>query len=142
MRRSRARATRFGSDCAPGQRSASRGGRPTGRVRRADRCEWSASECRWRMPRLPRAGGRRRRCVSCRYLIAAMVRKLLLAAALLLVIIVAWEWITFPNVAELATQPPRTTAFMERRKAELRAQGKDDSIEYRWTSYGNISPYL
>ena len=57
-------------------------------------------------------------------------------------IVIAWEWITFPNVAELATKPPATTAFMEERKAELRAEGQDDHLEYRWTSYGNISPYL
>src|SRR2546430_7096145 len=31
---------------------------------------------------------------------------------------------------------------MEQRKADLRAEGKDDRLEYRWTPYGNISPYL
>lgn len=65
---------------------------------------------------------------------------MVIAAAV--VVFVAWEWITFPDIGELATKAPTTTAFMERRKAELRAQGKSDRIEYRWTSYGNISPYL
>jgi monofunctional biosynthetic peptidoglycan transglycosylase len=71
-----------------------------------------------------------------------VIRKLLLIIAAAVVIYVAWEWITFPNVGELATKAPKTTAFMERRKAELRAQGKSDRLEYQWTSYGNISPYL
>jgi monofunctional biosynthetic peptidoglycan transglycosylase len=71
-----------------------------------------------------------------------VIRKLFLILLLALAAIVAWEWITFPDVAALATRPPSTTAFMEQRKAELRAEGKDDHLEYRWTSYGNISPYL
>jgi monofunctional biosynthetic peptidoglycan transglycosylase len=71
-----------------------------------------------------------------------VIRKLFLLILAAVVIFIAWEWITFPNVAELATQPPTTTAFMERRKADLRAEGKDDRLEYRWTSYANISPYL
>jgi len=71
-----------------------------------------------------------------------VIRKLLLLIAAVAVIFVAWEWITFPDVGELATKAPKTTAFMERRKADLRAQGKSDRLEYRWTSYGNISPYL
>ena len=71
-----------------------------------------------------------------------MIRKLFLILLLVVVVIAVWEWITFPNVAELANKAPTTTAFMEQRKAELRAEGKDDHLEYRWTSYGNISPYL
>ena len=71
-----------------------------------------------------------------------MIRKLFLILLVAVVIIAVWEWITFPNVAELANKPPATTAFMEQRKAELRAEGQDDHLEYRWTPYGNISPYL
>ena len=40
-----------------------------------------------------------------------MIRKLLLLIAAAVVIVIAWEWFTFPNVAELSTQPPKTTAF-------------------------------
>jgi monofunctional biosynthetic peptidoglycan transglycosylase len=71
-----------------------------------------------------------------------VIRKLLLLIVVLVILFVAWQWITFPDVAELATKAPKTTAFMERRKALLRSQGKSDRIAYRWTSYGNISPYL
>jgi len=69
-------------------------------------------------------------------------RKLLLLIAAVIVLVVAWEWITFPDVGELAKSPPKTTAFMDQRRAELRKNGKDDRLEYRWTSYANISPYL
>jgi monofunctional glycosyltransferase len=61
---------------------------------------------------------------------------------LVLVAIAAWEWITFPNVAPLRTEWPKTTAFMELRKRELRAEGKDDTLEYHPVSYSRISPYL
>ena len=71
-----------------------------------------------------------------------MIRKLFLLFLAAVVIFIAWEWLTFPDVAALATAPPKTTAFMEQRKADLRAEGKDDHLEYRWTPYANISPYL
>lgn len=71
-----------------------------------------------------------------------MIRKLLLLIAVAVVVVVAWEWATFPNIEELSKNPPKTTAFMERRREELRAQGKSDRLEYRWTPYANISPYL
>jgi monofunctional glycosyltransferase len=71
-----------------------------------------------------------------------VIRKTFLLIAALVVLFVAWQWITFPDVAELATKAPKTTAFMERRKALLRSQGKSDRLQYRWTAYGNISPYL
>jgi monofunctional glycosyltransferase len=71
-----------------------------------------------------------------------VIRKLFLLIGAAIVIIVVWQWITFPDVSALATKPPATTAFMERRREELRDAGKDDRLQYRWTSYGNISPYL
>lgn len=71
-----------------------------------------------------------------------MFRRLLLLVVMAIVVVVGYEWITFPDVTELATKPPATTAFMEQRKAELRAAGKSDAIDYRWVSYGRISPYL
>lgn len=53
-----------------------------------------------------------------------------------------YEWISFPDVATLAKEPPATTSFMEIRRRELRAEGKDDTIYYTWVPYGRISPYL
>ncbi len=54
----------------------------------------------------------------------------------------AYVWITFPNVARLKDGWPQTTAFMEQRKGELRAEGKDDALQYQPVPYARISPYL
>ncbi|HEX6158777.1 MAG TPA: monofunctional biosynthetic peptidoglycan transglycosylase [Thermoanaerobaculia bacterium] len=71
-----------------------------------------------------------------------MFKRLLLILLLVFLAWLAWEVITFPDVAKLAKEPPKTTAFMERRKELLRDQGKDDTIRYQWVSYERISPYL
>jgi monofunctional biosynthetic peptidoglycan transglycosylase len=71
-----------------------------------------------------------------------MFRRILLIAVVAVILFVGYEWITFPDVAALAASPPATTAFMEQRKAELRAAGKPDAIDYRWVPYARISPYL
>lgn len=71
-----------------------------------------------------------------------MIKRLSLALGLLLAAWLAYEWITFPDVAALAKNPPKTTAFMERRKRELRANGKSDDLQWTWVQYGRISPYL
>jgi monofunctional glycosyltransferase len=69
-------------------------------------------------------------------------RRLFLILVIAIVLFAGYEWLTFPDVSALATKPPATTAFMERRKAELRAAGKSDAIDYRWVPYDRISPYL
>jgi len=71
-----------------------------------------------------------------------VIRRILLVAVLAMLLLAAYEWITFPDVASLATTAPSTTAFMEQRKAELRAAGKSDVIAYQWVPYARISPYL
>ena len=71
-----------------------------------------------------------------------MFRRIFLIVVVAVVLLVGYELITFPDVAALATNPPATTAFMEQRKAELRAAGKSDAIDYRWVPYARISPYL
>ncbi len=70
------------------------------------------------------------------------MKKLLLILLVLLLAWIGWEWITFPDVSALRTDDPETTAFMERRKRELRREGKDDEIEYRFVPYGRISRNL
>src|SRR3954463_10303471 len=70
------------------------------------------------------------------------MKRILLIIFVAIILLVAYEWITFPDVSVLATNPPATTAFMEQRKAELRAAGKSDAIDYRWVPYARISPYL
>jgi monofunctional biosynthetic peptidoglycan transglycosylase len=55
---------------------------------------------------------------------------------------VLYVWATFPDVSRLAKDAPETTAFMDARRAELRREGKDDHLEYKWVPYARISPYL
>ena len=71
-----------------------------------------------------------------------MVKRILLIVVLLLAAWIAFEIITFPDVAALAKERPKTTAFMELRKKQLRRAGKSDELQWTWVSYGKISPYL
>jgi monofunctional biosynthetic peptidoglycan transglycosylase len=69
-------------------------------------------------------------------------KRLLLIVVALLVAWIAFQWFTFPDVEDLEDSDPKTTAFMDRRRAELRRAGKDDTLQYQWVSYGRISPHL
>ncbi len=51
----------------------------------------------------------------------------------------AWRW---PAVGALATRPPRTTAFIERYRAEQRAAGRVPRVAWTWVPYAAISPYV
>jgi monofunctional glycosyltransferase len=51
----------------------------------------------------------------------------------------AYAWITWPNVAPLATQPPSHTAFMDEYRAMRRAAGKDDGVAWEWVPWEQIS---
>jgi monofunctional biosynthetic peptidoglycan transglycosylase len=51
----------------------------------------------------------------------------------------AWTW---PRVGRLATRPPRTTAFIERYRAEQRAAGRDGRIQWSWVPYAGISIHV
>lgn len=70
----------------------------------------------------------------------SVLKRTFLVLAALLAAWLAWELITFPNVKALATNPPETTAFMERRREKLRDAGKDDTLQWKWVSYDRISP--
>lgn len=74
--------------------------------------------------------------------LSAVLRRVVLIVFAVVVLWLAWEVVTFPDVAELKSSPPKTTAFMELRKNQLRAQGKSDALEWKWVAYGKISPYL
>ncbi|HEX2122702.1 MAG TPA: monofunctional biosynthetic peptidoglycan transglycosylase [Thermoanaerobaculia bacterium] len=71
-----------------------------------------------------------------------MVKKVFLALLAVVALWLVYELVTFPDVAALAKEPPKTTAFMELRKKQLRAKGKSDELEWKWVSYGRISPNL
>jgi monofunctional biosynthetic peptidoglycan transglycosylase len=71
-----------------------------------------------------------------------VLRKVLLILLVVGILIAVFEIVTWPDVSALVNHPPATTAFMELRRAQLRAAGKDDTISYRFVPYGRISPYL
>jgi len=69
-------------------------------------------------------------------------KRIILIALALIAIWLVYEIVAFPDVTELKASPPKTTAFMELRKEQLRDAGKSDKLEWRWVPYGRISPYL
>jgi monofunctional biosynthetic peptidoglycan transglycosylase len=71
-----------------------------------------------------------------------VIRRTLLLIVLAVLLLAAYEWATFPNVEELKRGFPKTTSFMDIRRAELRSEGKNDSLRYTPVSYDRISPYL
>lgn len=71
-----------------------------------------------------------------------MFKRVLLALVIVAGAYVLYVWATFPDVSRLADHAPETTAFMDARRAELKREGKDDHLEYKWVPYSRISPYL
>jgi monofunctional biosynthetic peptidoglycan transglycosylase len=74
--------------------------------------------------------------------IGTVIRRVLLLVVLAIFGVVVYEWVTFPDVRPLASAFPKTTAFMDIRRDELRAAGKDDTLAYTPVPYDRISPYL
>ena len=69
--------------------------------------------------------------------------RVLLAALLLgLAVFGAYEALTWPDVKALATQNPKTTAFIERYQARERSAGKKPAVAWQWVPYSRISPNL
>ena len=67
----------------------------------------------------------------------------MVVAALLGFAYLAYIYLTLPDVRPLATENPRTTAFMELRKEEARDAGRDKfAIRQQWVPYSRISPFL
>jgi monofunctional biosynthetic peptidoglycan transglycosylase len=71
-----------------------------------------------------------------------LLKRILIAALVILSIWLAYEWMTWPDVARLATEAPKTTSFMEIRRKELRREGKSDALLYTWVPYGAIASSL
>ncbi len=53
-----------------------------------------------------------------------------------------WKTATWPDVAALASENPRTTAFIERFGERRRTAGESDAVDWRWVPYDKISPHL
>lgn len=54
----------------------------------------------------------------------------------------AYVYLTLPDVRPLATTNPKTTAFIELRKAQTRAEGRVPRRDQRWVRYERISSNL
>jgi monofunctional biosynthetic peptidoglycan transglycosylase len=66
----------------------------------------------------------------------------LAACAVVALLFVGVQWLTWPDVAGLATRPPERTAFMEDYRARRRAAGEDTTITWRWVEWDRISVHL
>jgi monofunctional biosynthetic peptidoglycan transglycosylase len=51
-------------------------------------------------------------------------------------------WVSVPNVAPLARTPPRTTAFIELRRAEAAAAKRKFNLRWSWRPLAQITPLL
>jgi monofunctional biosynthetic peptidoglycan transglycosylase len=54
----------------------------------------------------------------------------------------AFLYLTLPDVRELRTRNLQSTAFMELRAREARAEGREPRRMHRWVPYNRISPHL
>lgn len=70
-----------------------------------------------------------------------LLRNLFLLILLFLLVDVG-RYLVVPNIAELQTTNPRTTAFMEFRKAQWERDGVDRRIQQRWVPLRRVSPML
>ncbi|MEP6995575.1 MAG: monofunctional biosynthetic peptidoglycan transglycosylase [Acidobacteriota bacterium] len=71
-----------------------------------------------------------------------MIRRFGLAALAVCLAGAALLWITLPDVAPLAREWPKTTAFMERRKALLAREGQSTRLEWIPVPLSRIAPDL
>jgi monofunctional biosynthetic peptidoglycan transglycosylase len=55
---------------------------------------------------------------------------------------VAFLYLTLPDVRELRTKNPESTAFMDLRAREAHAEGRELRHLHRWVPYNRISPHL
>ena len=69
-------------------------------------------------------------------------RRIVIVGVLAAALWAGWQWWTWPDVAALAHERPRTTAFMERERARQLREGREPRIRWRWVPYRRISPHL
>lgn len=69
-------------------------------------------------------------------------RTILLLACVILALIIGYEFVTYPDVAMLAKQNPKTTAWMELRERQARAKGRKPRRHQIWKPIQSISPNL
>jgi monofunctional biosynthetic peptidoglycan transglycosylase len=70
------------------------------------------------------------------------VRRAALAVPAVMFAVLAYAYLSLPDVRELKTTNPSTTAFMQLRAREARAKGQPVRRTQRWVGYNHISPDL
>ncbi len=70
------------------------------------------------------------------------MRRVLLFLSAALLAAAALFWLTLPDVTPLARDWPKTTAFMERRKAQLAREGKPNRLEWTPVPLSRIAPAM
>ena len=71
-----------------------------------------------------------------------MFARLFLLVPLILVAAAAAFWVTLPDVAPLAREFPKSTAFMDQKRRELSRRGLAADLEYRPVPLKLVSPFL
>lgn len=69
-------------------------------------------------------------------------KRLALAGLVSILALAGWKAWTWPDVAALAHENPKTTAFLERWKARERDAGRPGRPAWTWVPYDAISPHL
>ncbi len=69
-------------------------------------------------------------------------RTILYALGAALMIFIGYEWLTYPDVAAIARQNPKTTAWMEMRNREAREEGRKPRQYQIWRPIQSISANL
>ncbi len=59
--------------------------------------------------------------------------------AVVVLLFTAVQWLTWPDVDRLATEPPATTAFMDAWQARRRAAAEDTTVAWRWAPWDRVS---
>jgi len=70
------------------------------------------------------------------------VARTLIALPAAAIALLVYLWLTLPDVRPLKTENPSTTAFIELRASEARANGQTPRRVQRWVSYSRVSPEL
>ena len=68
--------------------------------------------------------------------------RLAAVAAVIVLGFAAWEALTWPSVAPLASRPPTSTAFIDRYRVVERQAGRSGRVQWTWIPYTRIATSL
>ncbi len=71
----------------------------------------------------------------------SFIRRFILFSLIALSGLIAFQFV-YPDVAKLAKENPKKTAFMKYREKEWKRMGKNYTVHQTWVPYKAISPYL